>query len=159
MGTPTVTALGTPSGKMLRDGYSTRIAFSLNATIELWIKTVKPPSMEGGDPVDQTTMHNATFKTKIPQSLIDVGESTFKCAYDPNAYSSIQSLINAKTGCVTFQFADGSTVSVFGYLKTFDPAEIAQGQQPEATCTIVTTNIDPSDWSEAAPHIVSVSGT
>lgn len=159
MAAPTPVALGTPAGIRLYDGYSTRIAYSLNATIELWIKTVQPPNLDGGEPIDQTTMSNLQYRTKYARSLIDVGPATIKCAYDPNIYTSILALLNAKTGSITYQFPDGSTVSVWGYLQKADFAEVSEGAQPEVTITNIHTNWDPVGKVEAGPYVVSVAGT
>lgn len=158
MAAPTPVALGTPSGIKLKDGYSTRIAFSLNASIELWIKTVTPPPLDGGDPIDQTTMHNLLWRTKAPRSLIDTGVMAVKCAYDPNVYSSLQALLNSP-GTVTVQFPDGSTVSFFAYLSKAEPQEVSDGSQPEINITVVPTNFDPVNKVEAGPYVVSVTGT
>jgi hypothetical protein len=158
MAAPTPVALGTPTGVKLKDGYSSRVAFSLNASIELWIKSYTPPPMDGGDPIDQTTMHNLVYRTKAPRGLIDSGMATLRCAYDPNCYSSLLALIN-REGTITYWFGDASNVSFYGYMNKFEPQELTEGSQPEATVSIVQTNWDNVNKVEAGPYIVSTTGT
>jgi len=159
MTSPTVTALGTPTGHPLADGFSTRVVFSANTTIELYIKTITPPGLDGGAGVDQTTMHNTLWKTKAPRSLIEVTDASFKAAYDPNLYTSILALLNSKTGSVTYWFSDGSAIAFWAYLMKFQPAEVSEGTQPEADVSIVHTNWDPVAKVEAGPTVQSTPGT
>lgn len=158
MAAPTATVRTTPTGKFLGDGHSTKIAFSRNAGVNLWEKTVKPPGIDGGDPVDVTTMHNITWTTLNPRKLRTMTESTFTAAYDPVVYTEILSLVNAE-GSVTVIFPDGSTLAFFGYLQKFEPNDNKEGEQPEATCTIACTNYDPTNDVEAGPVLASVAGT
>ncbi len=79
-------------------------------------------------------------------------------AYDPVVYTDILALINAPGG-VTVHFPDGSTLDFYGYIKKFEPAALKEGEQPEATVTIVPTNYDPANHVEASPVLTSVTGT
>lgn len=164
MAAPAATPRGTPTGIKLKDGYSTKVTLSLNTTIELWEKTVKPPGIDGGDAIQQTTMHNTTWRTFASRGLLTLTEHTFKAAYDPSIYTSILSMINVqKVGTsaqvITVTFPDGSTLAFYGYVKMFEPDEHQEGTQPEATVTITPTNYDPVNNVEAAPVLTSVAGT
>jgi len=159
MAAPALTARVLPVGKYLGDGYSTKIAFSLDSDVSFWEKTVKPPGLDGGDEIDTTTMHNIDFRTFLPRQLITLTESTTRVAYDPNVYNNIISNLLNREGSVTHHFPDGSTLSYYGYLKTFEPADCVEGEQPEADISIVCTNWDPSADVEAAPVLTSVAGT
>jgi hypothetical protein len=99
MAAPTPTARVAPAGIKLKDGFPTKITLAADTNIEFWEKQVKPPGIDGGDAVVQTTM------------------------------------------------------------QMFDPGELVEGTQPEATITIVPTNFDPSGKVEAAPVLTNVSGT
>lgn len=158
MAAPTLTARSTPAGIKLDDGYSTKIAFNRDPDVSLWEKTVKPPGIDGGDAIETTTMHNSTWRTMSSRALRTLTESTFTAAYDPKVYDQIVALINAE-GSITCHFPDGSTLTFYGYLKTFEVNDHSEGEQPEATCTIVPTNYDPVNRVEAAPVLVDVSGT
>lgn len=159
MAAPASTTRVTPTGRKLDEGFPTKIAFSRAANVSFWEKTVQPPGVDGGEPVDTTTMHNTAWRTKNPRVLVSLEPHTTKVAYDPNVYNTIvNTLINAK-GSITVRFPDGSTLDYFGYLQKFEPDAIEEGKQPEATVTIVPTNFDSANNVEAAPVLTSVSGT
>ena len=154
----TAVTRGTPAGIMLRDGFSSKIAFEDDLTIELWEKTVTPPGFDGGDPIDITTMWNTTVRTKAARGLYDTTDGSVTCAYDPEMYEAVRAMINVEQ-IITYTFADGSTESKYGFLKTFEPSELSEGSHPEATVTIVHTNRNPSSQAEEAGTLVSVAGT
>lgn len=135
----TTTARSTPSGTKLENGFSTKIAFAADADVSLWEIGVKPPGIDGGDSVGQSTMHNTTWETKSPGALLDLSESTFQAAYDPAVYDQIVALVNVN-GWITVHFPDDSTLDFVGYLKTFDPQELTKNGRPVANVTIVPTN-------------------
>jgi len=141
----------TPSGKMLEDGYQTVITFADEPTIGLWEKTVTPPGQEGGEKVDVTTMHNVNVRTYAARFLKEVTDSQMTVAYDPAVLVDILALINVP-GKISITFPDGSTWTFDGYLKNFQPGAIAEGTQPEATCSIVATNRD-TDTPATLPEI------
>lgn len=158
MAAPVATPRGTPTGIMLKDGFSTKVTFASNPTIEFWEKKVTPPGLDGGAAVEQTTMHNVTYRTMAPRTLKTMTEMTLVASYDPSLYTSILALINKRT-TVTVTFPDGSTVAFFGFLMHFKPASNEEGKQPEAEIAIMPTNADPVTGAEQAAVIVSVPGT
>lgn len=158
MAAPSPTSRTTPTGIPLRDGHSTLITIAADVDINFWEKTVQPPGMDGGDPVDATTMHNTTYRVQRPNSLITLTEVTATVAYDPVAYTEIQSVLNTET-TITITFSDGSTVAFYGFLRTFEPQDAEEGEQPEAEITITPTNWDPTNNVEAGPAVAEVSGT
>lgn len=158
MSAPVATARGTPSGIKLKDGYSTKITFSSAPSISLWEKTVTPPGVDGGDAIDQTTMHNVTWRTSAPRSLKTLTEGQMTCAYDPGVITTIVAQINVEQ-TITVTFPDGSTEAFYGWLRTFEPQEVSEGNQPEANCAFTPSNFDPVAHVEAGPTVVSVAGT
>ncbi len=158
MSAPTPSTRGTPSGIRLDDGFSSKISFASNLTVEFWEKTIKPPGLDGGDAVQTTTMHNVTYRTMGPRQLKTLTDCTTVVAYDPNVYVTILALINVRT-TITVKFPDGSTLAFYGFLQKFEPSELKEGEQPEATITIVPTNYDPVGHVEAAAVLASVAGT
>jgi hypothetical protein len=59
---------------------------------------------------------------------------------------------------ITVTFSDGSTLAFWGFLKSFEPSENTEGEQPEAEITIFPTNVDNSG-AEQVPVLTSVAGT
>jgi hypothetical protein len=135
----TTTARNTPDGFKLEDGYQILIAFSENPSIKLWEKTVKPPGIEGGDPVDTTTMHNVKLRTAAPRRLKTLTAAQLTAAYDPAVYEEIMDMINVNQW-ITIHYPDGSTYDFVGYLQTFEKTALSEGTMPEASATIVPTN-------------------
>lgn len=158
MAAPTPTIRQEPSGIKLQDGYKTLITFDHDPDICFWEKTVTPPGIDGGDSIEQTTMHNDDWRTMAPRSLKTLMDSNTVVAWDPNLYTRILVLIN-REGTITVRFPDGSTLAYYGYLKSFEPSEMVEGTQPEATVNIVPTNWDYVNKVEAAPVLTEVAGT
>jgi len=158
MGVPATTPLGTPTSRPLKDGYRIRIAFAANPNIRLWVKTTKPPGMDAGESIPQTTQHNVRWRTFAPRSLITLTEMTFKSAYQPGVYDQLLAILGVE-GAITVHFSDDSTLDMFGFLQKAIPADTEEGKQPEMDITIAPTNVDPTDGSEAGPNYKTGAGT
>ncbi len=158
MAAPTVTARLTPVGIMLQDGYVSHITFAADPDISFWERSVQPPGMDGGEPINLTTMFNNTYRTNVPRQLITLTPIKVVACYDPAVFSQIQALMNVVTA-VTVLFPDGSTIAFWAFLQKFEPGELVEGKEPEATLTIVPTNYDPVNDVESDPVVTSVAGT
>ena len=141
----------------LFDGYSTKITLALNDDIAFYEKSVTPPGLEGGDPIDTTTMHNTTWRTKAPRSLVELEAFTITAAYDPILYTEILAAINRRD-TITVAFSDGTTIAFYGFVQSFKPNDCAEGAMPDASITIVPTN-QGSDGIESGPVVAEVAGT
>lgn len=130
----------------LDDGFKTLI--SLGGT-NLWEKSVTPPAMEGGGEVDTTTMRNTNWRTKNPKKLKTMGESSFTAAYDPAAYNTLLAQVNVNQ-LITVTFPNNATLRFWGWLDSFAPGELVEGEQPTADCTIICSNQNASGV-EVAP--------
>lgn len=158
MAAPTPTARQTPTGIKLDDGHSTLVTIGSDPDCSFWEKTVTPPGLDGGDPVETTTMHNDVWRTMAPRKLKTLTDLTTTAAYDPVIYTQLVGRINEET-TITVTFPDGSTLAFYGYLRSFIPDEVSEGEQPTATATITPTNQDPTTGAEEAPVLTNVSGT
>lgn len=158
MAAPVAAARPAPAGIKLDDGFRTLVAFNANPDVSFWEKSVTPPGLDGGDAVDTTTMHNVRWRTMSPRHLVSMTEFSVTAAYDPNLYNDILSLLNVET-TVTVHFPDGSTLAFFGFLKAFEPDALTEGEQPEASVTVVPTNQDPTSGDEEDPVLTSAVGT
>jgi len=159
MAAPATTARIAPVGIAFTDPYPTTIAFELDPNISFWEKSVTPPSVDGGDAIDITTMHNTTWRTMHPRTLLSLSEFTLVASYDEAVYTQIIAILNSNGG-VTIHFPDSSTLDFWGYLRVFAPGENAEGgDQPTATITVTPTNWDTTNNVEAAPVLTAVAGT
>ena len=156
MAAPTPTARATPGGIPLKDGYPTKITLSADTDIEFWEKSVQPPGIDGGDEIESSTMFNSAWRTMRARSLKTMTEISITAAYDAGlTYTTVATQINNEQ-TITVTFSDGSTVAFYGYLKTFEPQEVEEGEQPECELTIVATMWDPTNNVEEGPVVASV---
>jgi hypothetical protein len=147
-----------PSGFYLEDGYRTLITLSLDTSIQLWEKTVKPPGIDGGDPIPITTMHNDTWRTFAPKKLKTLTEVSGKCGYDTAVYPGLVSMINIPC-TITITFPTHAQLAFYGYLQKVEVDEHQEGIMPEMTYTIGITNFDYVNFVEAGPTYVASPGT
>jgi hypothetical protein len=146
-------------GKKMVDGFQTTIAFASQPAVNFWEINPKPPGMDGGEAVNTTTMLNTKWRTYGARQLITLTPVELDAAYDPDVYNKILNhLLNAPTS-VTVHFPDASTVSFYGFLQKFVPANHEEGAMPKAAITITPTNYDPVGLVEAPPVIVPTLGT
>jgi len=156
--TLSTTSRSTPVGSRLDDGFSTKIAFAADADVSFWEKTVTPPGIDGGDPIDITNMFNSATRTKAARSLYEVTDASATVAYDPVVIDQILALVNVN-GSITVHFPNGDTLDFFGYLRSFTPQENQEGEEPLADIVIVATNVDSSTGAETAPNYKTSVGT
>lgn len=123
------------------DGFSTRIGFALDPTVDFWEKTVTPPGIQAGGAIDTTTMRSTKWRTMAPKQLRTLSDCTTTVAYDPACYDSIQDMLGL-IQLITITFPDDSTVEFYGWIDEFTPGENQEGQQPTATVKIIPSNQD-----------------
>lgn len=131
------------------DGHSTRLSFAADSTVKFYEKTVTPPGIDAGGPIDTTTMHNTTYRTKSPKALLDITNAALTVAYDPATYPEILALAGVNN-LITVTFPDGDTVAFWGWLDKFTPGELVEGEQGTADIEIVVSNVNGSNV-ETAP--------
>jgi hypothetical protein len=158
MTAPVASARQDPAGIKLKDGHGTKLAFAADPDISFWEVEVKPPGMDGGEAIEQTTHHNTVYRTKAPQSLIDLTDGEGTCQYDPVVVSQVRALINVET-TLTIIYPDGSTDAIYGYMKSFEPDPIVTGEPPTASFSFVATNVEPGTSDEEGPTYTDVAGT
>lgn len=149
MAAPTPGTTPAPAGTRLKDGFDCVISFAADNDVSLFQVGMTPPGVDGGDPVDTTTMHNTAWSTFQPQTLKTMTEAAITAAYDPDVLEDIIALINVKT-TITVHFYGGGTWCFYGYLKSFKPNGCQRGTMPLADCAIQPTNCD-STGAEQAP--------
>lgn len=149
---------GTPDGLKLEDGYQALISMANDLTIEFFEKTVQPPGANGGDAIEQTTMHNTTVRTMAFRSLITFTDAPVTAAYDPSIYDAIIEQINVNQ-LITVKFGTGATLEYFGALTKADFAALTEGEQPEVTLTFVPSNVNASTGAESVPNSITAAGT
>jgi hypothetical protein len=158
MAAPALTARIIPPDPKLEDGFKTIIAFAADPDVSLWEKAVKPPGVDGGDAIPQSTMHNIGWRTKSARHLKDLTDCTMTVGYNVKAYDQVIALVNVE-GSISVHYPDGSAECFYGFLKSFEPGELKEGEPPEGTATIVCTNWDPVNNVEQGPAYHPPAGT
>lgn len=158
MAAPTPTARTTPTGFFLQDGYRTLVTLALDPAIQFWEKTLKPPGVDVGEMIPETTMFNNFWRTFAFRKLRTLTDGDVKAAYDPNVLSLILSAVGYPT-TVTYHFPTNASICYYGGISKFMPDEVEEGKQPEATITLPATNWDYSANVEAGPVYTPAGGT
>ena len=159
MAAPTPTARGTPAGKKLTKSWKTTVTIAADLTLEFFEQSVTPPGIDGGTPIDTSTMLNTKWKTQSPGRLIMMTDMTIKGYYDPLIYSSLALYVNVIT-TITLTFPDLSTLAFYGFIKQVAFSELTNdNSKPSVTLTIAAANQDPSTCVEAAPVYTAGPGT
>lgn len=158
MAAPTASTRLDPTGIKMEDGYRTLVTFATDRDVRLWERSITPPGLEGGEPIDTTTMHNDVWRSMAPRHLKSMTEFQMECGYDPKCYDELRDLINVET-TVTVLFPDTSTLAFYGFLRNFQPNALEEGSFPTATVTVVPTNADPTTGAEEAPVLTSAEST
>ncbi len=123
------------------DGFGTSIEFSAedSAGLKVWEKEVQPPGVSGGGANDTTTLRNTAWRTMAPKNLKTLTDASITVAYDPACYDQIVLMVNVNQQ-ITITFPDSSTLVFWGFIDTFTPNRIIEGEQPTAECVIIPTN-------------------
>jgi len=114
----------------------------------LALKSIQPIGVDGGDPIDVTTLTNTLWVTKQPQALQEVPDFSFTCQYYPDDWNTIVSEVNSNQA-LSITLSDGKILSFWCYLRTFEPKEAGKGEEWQATGTVVVTNMDNSGVEQA----------
>lgn len=108
-----------------------------NTTWSVFGVGITPPAWDGGDAIDITTLGNTEFRTKMAQTLKDIGECSFSCHYDPSVFASAP--IN-QNGTITITIPNWGALTFYGYLRSLTPQELVVGDAAKMDGTIVVTN-------------------
>jgi len=114
----------------LTDGHATRVSLVTGA-ITFYEKSVTPGGVEGGDPIDITTNDNATQKSQAPRSLTSPTSTSATVTYDKTDEAAAGARINV-LDTVLVVYPDDTTDARAGWLRSFIPNEVSEGEQPTA---------------------------
>jgi hypothetical protein len=118
----------------LLDGYQILVAFALDPNIQLWEKSVTPPGVDGGGPIEVATMRNSSLRTRAPKHLVTVTEMTMVCAFHPEVYDEFYAIMQQIQATI-ITFPNGTAMTIFGWVDKFMPAEFTEGNMPTANVT------------------------
>lgn len=148
----------TAGKRPLHNGYASFISFSADPDVGLFERAVQPPGIDGGDPVDVSTMYAQRVRPKAPRHLVEGTSARMRVGYDPDDLVAIEDLINVACS-VRVTFPNEASIDFWGWLKSFTPQEHEDGVFPEAECEIVFGNWDPVNCIEAEFVLTESVGT
>lgn len=158
MGAPTLVTRTLPVGFKMADGLKTTVALQNVPGLRVWELTVKPPAIDGGDPIDTTTMHNVAWRTKDAKHLKTLMPHTTKNMLDPDVISDLIAQVNINQS-ITVAFPDHTTLTYYGYMQKAEFSDFKEGERPEVDITWVPTNWDPVAFAEQGPVLAQAAGT
>jgi len=135
----TTTARTTPTGNKLKDGFRTLIAFAADPDVKLWEKEVTLPGIDVGEKIPTTDMHNVTWRTYAPRALKDFTDGSFTVHYLGASYDQCLALCGVN-GWITAHLPNGDTIDFIGFMKSFIPEAMQEGEPPTATVEFCVTN-------------------
>ncbi len=146
----------------LKDGFGITVTFGVGESTvdhsDIMLKidpsSLTPPAVDGGDAIDTVSHSNSDYRTKHPKVLQDIADGSCTVYYDPSVWAKIIAAINDNV-LLTFTFPNGDTLEFFGYLKSFTPNELVEGEQPTAECVFVATNYDHEAEEESGPELTA----
>jgi len=121
---------------IVMDGQSTTISLGATTLQEV---SISPPSVSSGGEIDVTTMQNSAWRTKAPKKLHELGEVSFSALYDPAQIGTYLSGVGSNQA-ITITFADASTLVFYGWVDSFAPSELSEGEAPTVDVTIIVSN-------------------
>lgn len=136
------------------DGFSTTISFSQDTNVLFYEKEVTPPGFEGGGAIATTNMRNTAWRTKAPKSLKDLTDISLTVQYEAGAYDEILAMLLVNQA-ITITFPDGSTVLFYGWIDTFVPSPMVEGEEPTAEVTIIPSNRNTSGVETGPAYTVT----
>lgn len=66
------------------------------ASITFGVVSLTLPNFNGGEAPDTTTSQNVTFRSKGKRQYIDIEDMTLTCAFTPEDFSALPTLINSE---------------------------------------------------------------
>jgi hypothetical protein len=128
-----------PEGTRLDEGQGTTITFGNAANLGIWEVETQPAGVDGGDPVATSTHRNVTWDTFNPRVLKTLSAANCTGAYAAGKLANIYQQVN-RNQIITVTFRNGATIAFWGYLRSFQPEPLVEGQQPRASFSIQPTN-------------------
>lgn len=138
---------------IINDGFSTIITLT-GAGVVFKEKEVTPPGVDGGGENDTTTMRNTTWRTRQPKKLKTLEKMSCMAAYDTSWYTTIVAEINVNQ-VISVTFADGSSLTFFGWLNKFTPNTVKEGEQPTAEIEIIASNQDDAGTEQPPIYVAA----
>ena len=150
---------------VLLNGFSTTISCSLQPGLLIKETQVKPPGINAGGAINNTTMRNTTWRTFSGKVLKTLTNIDVTAAYDPNCYSQLVSMAG-KNQTVTVTHSNGNSWAIQAMMDSAEPnANTAEEEMPTMQIVFIPTNVNAAgaetgpSFGTAAPTTTTTTGT
>ena len=113
------------------------------------------PGVDGGEPIDVTTLCNTAWITKQAPKLKEVPNWTASLLYIASEYDNIIALINVNSVCV-ITVPTVATITFYGYIKSFIPQQTGKGAVASANAEFVVSCVKTTDSAETGPVVAEI---
>jgi len=166
MAAPAATARQSPAAGYIAipDGFRTKVTLSLIPNLEIEEIEVKVLGFDNGEPVEQDSMWSEALRVVRARQITSTTPCVVIAKWDPIfltrcvTYIGIEK-VGASSQVITETFYDGSTRAYYGYLRSAEGENLAEGSKGRMTINLQPTNWDPVNRVYAAPVMVNVSGS
>ena len=141
---------------LLTQGHGTKIYFTTTPILWFEEKSITPPAIDGGEPINTTVDVAGTQRVSLsaPRAKVKMGTNiNLTVAYDPRVYN-FYSELNRAIGLnqyIRCQFPDNSQLRFLGWIQSFSASAMQEGEQPEASVSITISNFNLDTNSPEAP--------
>jgi hypothetical protein len=121
-------------------------------TLALKLKSIQLLGVDGGDPIDATTLANTDFMTKQPQTLKEMMDFSFTCQYFADDLTKVLTEVNKLQSLSITGINPGFSENFWGWLKSYEPRESGKGEEATASGTVVVACMD-TNGVEQSPTV------
>lgn len=147
-----------PAAPLLTDGFKTLITITGITAVFEEIE-LSAPELDAGGEIDQTTMRNTRWRTRVGKQLITLGSFTVKVKFAAYAYKQLQDILGTNRHVVV-TFPCGSTMTFYAIVNKWTPGDFKEGDRPEGTIEFIPSNLNTAVPAvETGPVLVTVTTT
>lgn len=127
---------------VLIDGFKTILIFDDDITLSVRERSVTPPELDGGGPINTNSMWNTRMRTQAPKALITSGPMTCSVFWDTAVYGQLRALGGGlgRNQEISVVFPDLSGFTFWGWIDKFTPPEMQEGVEPIAELTVLPSH-------------------
>ena len=131
------------------EGYQCLIESTANPSVAFYEIEITPLDMSAAR-YNVSTQRNTNVHTYAFSQLKDTGSVTILAAWAGEAIDDGKAMLGVNDEW-TITFPDGSTEVFYGAMTEFKPSGMKIGDRPTVSITIGSSNVDPTDNTEAQP--------
>lgn len=118
---------------------------------------VTPVGYDGGGMIDLTNMYSGSVRPRWHKSLKTLTDLSFTAFYSVEAHMRLFVLVDVNC-LVRVRFPENSLLQFYGFMNEFRPNSHREGEPPNATCTIIASNINAAGFEVAPSFTIAPAG-